>query len=138
MDEPTYQFLISPLLTYARAAGREPLIEGRKIRTGEICCSCRDPLPQPHSPGRKRCASCVGTHRIYMVFFRRSRWHCRFVTEEQKVRLPKWLIFSDASDIYETASRGGGLTSEAARKALDLAIEVGKGGIWLNLNDSAI
>jgi len=63
-----------------------------------------------------------------------SGWLCRFTAEGRKP-LPKRLIFSTTAQIYETARRARGLISSWAREDLNLAIELGRGGIWLMLTD---
>jgi len=45
------------------------------------------------------------------------------------------VIFRNTADIYETARRARGLISSWAREDLNLAIELGGGGIWLMLTD---
>ena len=106
----------------------------KKTRAGEICGSCRRPLPQPHTPGCKRCESCAGSHHVRMTFRRWGEWHCRFYTERWRP-LPKRLIFRDAASIVETAKRGNGLIDGATREALDRSIKIGRGGLMLRLND---
>ncbi len=127
MDKRAFQFFMS------RVPGPNPLIASRQIRAGKICCSCQAPLPQPHVPGRKQCEQCVGKHLVYMEFFRSFGWHCRFW--EGRRRLPKRLIFRDSAYIRETAERGNAWNDKATREALDTAILIGKGGIWLRLTD---
>ena len=41
----------------------------------------------------------------------------------------------DAAKIYEIARRAGNLSSLEDRHALDHAIEIGRGGTWLELNE---
>lgn len=109
-------------------------IARKKIRAGEICVSCRKPLPEPHTPKSKPCENCAGKHHVRMTFRRLGEWHCRFYTERWQL-LPKRLIFRDAANIIETARRGNGLIDGATREAIDRSIKIGRGGLMLRLND---
>ena len=127
MDERVFRFFMS------QALRPDPFIVGRNIQDGRICSSCRVPLPQPHAPGAKQCEQCVGKHLVYLEFSRCFGWHCRFW--EGRRRLPKRLTFRDPARIRETALRGNARSDKAARDALDLAIEIGRGGVRLRLTD---
>ena len=128
MDERVFRFFMS------QAQRPDPFIVGRNIQAGRICSSCRTPLPQPHKPGSKQCEQCVGKYLVYLEFFRCFEWHCRF-WEAGRRRLPRRLTFRDSAKIYEMALRGNARSDKAAREALDLAIEIGRGGVWLRLTD---
>lgn len=128
MDEGLFRFFMS------QALKPDPLIASRQILAGKICGSCRAPLPQSQAPATKQCEQCVGKHHVYMEFFRCFGWHCRFYVAGQR-RLPTRLTFRDATRIREKAERGNARSDKAAREALDLAIEIGSGGIWLRLTD---
>ena len=128
MDERVFRFFMS------QALRPDPFIVGRNIQAGRICSSCRTPLPQPHKPGSKQCEQCVGKYLVYLEFFRCFEWHCRF-WEAGRRRLPRRLTFRDSAKIYEMALRGNARSDKAAREALDLAIEIGRGGVWLRLTD---
>lgn len=117
----------------AHARLRDPLAR-KRMRAGEICSSCRRPLPLPHTTECKRCALCAGSHHVRMTFFYLGGWHCRFYTERWRP-LPKRLIFRDAASVIETARRGNGLIDSATREALERSIKIGRGGIMLRLND---
>jgi hypothetical protein len=135
MNEKAYRIFINEMLLYTRATGPEPIISGRKMRAGAICCSCKAPLPEPHTPGRKRCANCVGKRLVYMSFRRCFGWHCRFTEKGQREPLPRRISLSNSQGIVEIARRGNGLTNDEDRRWLNCAIEVGRGGIWLRLSE---
>ena len=128
IEERVFRFFMS------QVPGPDPFVVGRNIQAGRICSSCRTPLPQPHKPGSKQCEQCVGKHLVYMEFFRCFEWHCSF-HEAGRRRLPTRLTFRDSAKIYEMALRGNARSDKAAREALDLAIEIGRGGVWLRLTD---
>jgi LSD1 subclass zinc finger protein len=133
MDEIEIQLLVLEE-SACRHARRWDAVAGRKMRSGEICSSCRRPLPQPHTPERKRCDSCAGKHHVRMTFFCHRGWHCHFFTERWQ-QLPKRFLFQEAASVRETARRGDGLVDDEVRRALDLSLKIGKGGVMLRLTD---
>ncbi len=137
MNERAYRLFINEILAYTRSAGPQRWAVGRKIHAGKICSCCETPLPKPHTPSPKRCANCAGKHRVYMSFFRGRGWHCRFTAEGRRA-LPKRLTFRDSAKIYEVARRGNGLLDDESQKALDQAVELGRGGMWLRLTNDQL
>ena len=133
MNEVELQMLIMEHNACAHARLWDPIAR-RKMRSGQICSSCRRPLPQPHTPECKRCAHCAGSHHVRMTFFHSRVWHCRFYSERWQP-LPKRLTFRDAASIRETARRGGGLIDDEVDKALDRQFKLGRGGLMLRLSD---
>ena len=127
------QLLIAEQNAFNHAWKWDP-IAWKKIRSGQICSSCRRPLPKPHRPECKRCENCTGRHHVRMTFRRWDGWHCRFYTEHWRP-FPKRLIFRDATSIIETARRGNCLVDGATREALERSIKIGRGGIMLRLSD---
>ncbi len=69
-----------------------------------------------------------------MSFFRSFGWHCSF-HEMGRRKVLRRLTFRDSAKVYETTLRGNARSDKAAREALDLAIEIGRGGIWLRLTN---
>jgi hypothetical protein len=110
-------------------------VAAKKMRAGEICSSCRRPLPPPHTPECKRCALCAGSHHVRMTFFYLGGWHCQFYTERWRP-LPKRLKFRKAASVIETAVRGNGLIEDGARAALERSLKIGRGGLILRLSDT--
>jgi hypothetical protein len=49
--------------------------------------------------------------------------------------LPRRLTFAAASKIVELVERAGGFKDLVERRAIDHAIEMGRGGIYLSLTD---
>lgn len=96
---------------------------------------CGRPLPAPHSPGEKRCVTCGGKHRVYMSFFLRDGWFCQFLEADLKTPLPKKLSFKDEEKIIELAQRGGAFSNLESRQAIDHAIAIDRGGVWLELTE---
>lgn len=133
MDPVEFQMLRQEEFAYRETRNWDPVAR-RRMRSGEICSSCRRPLPQPHTPECKRCASCSGRHHVRMTFFLFHEWHCRFYTERWQP-LPKRLIFRNEASIKETARRGGGLIDDEVDKALDRQFKLGCGGLMLRLTD---
>jgi hypothetical protein len=59
-------------------------------------------------------------------------WFCQFLEADLKTSLPKKLTFAHADKIRELARRGEACDLES-KQALEHAIEVGRGGIYLRL-----
>ena len=133
MNERTLRLIFGRYMLAARAS-QLAAQAAPKIRAGAICYSCRAALPQPHSPGRKCCETCANRHHVRMTFHHSYGWHCRFFSKSWRA-FPKRFIFRDAALIRETAKRGNGLIDAAACEYLEMAIELGRGGIMLRLTD---
>jgi hypothetical protein len=69
-----------------------------------------------------------------MSFMLRDGWRCQFLEQDLKTALPKKLLFKSHEKIREIAERGGCDLSLETRQALDHGIEIGRGGIWLELS----
>jgi len=124
-----------------RQAPRKECPSITKMRAGQMCFICTQPLPAPHTAGLQRCELCSlpPTRRILMSFSYKDDkdgWHCQFLDWDGKSTLPKRLHFRDAQKVYETARRGHGLLSESYRLALDEAIKIGRGSIALHLTNA--
>ena len=70
-----------------------------------------------------------------MHFMQREKWACEFMEPDLKTHLPKRVSFADPGKIYEMAERAGGFNNLESKQALDHAIEIGRGGIWLDLSE---
>ena len=70
-----------------------------------------------------------------MYFAYREGWHCQFLEEDLKTPLPKKLTLKNHEKVREIARRGGAEMSLDSIHALDLGIEIGRGGTWLELTD---
>jgi len=92
-------------------------------------------MPAPHTHGEKRSSQCGGTRRVYMSFMLRSGWHCQFLEEDLKTALPKKLAFLSQDMIFQLARCGGASLNLEAEQAIQHGINIGRGGIWLNLTD---
>ena len=72
-------------------------------------------------------------HRVYMTFQCRYGWHCQFLKADLKTPLPRRLHFTSPDKIIELVQRGGGFTDQDSRIAINQGIEMGRGGVFLNL-----
>ena len=70
-----------------------------------------------------------------MFFHLRDGWHCQFLEQDLKTLLPRKLHFKSPEKIREIAERGGCNMNLESRQALDHAVAIGRGGIWLELSD---
>ena len=84
------------------------------------------PVPMPRQDDR---------HRVYMSFQCRYGWQCQFLEDDLKTPLPRKLHFASPDKVVELVERGGGLSNLESRQALDQAIEIGRGGVFLNLTE---
>jgi hypothetical protein len=73
------------------------------------------------------------SHQVYMYFFKRGGWQVQFLEADLKTPLPRKLTFADPDKIRELARRGEASGTSEARQMLELAIEQGRGGIYLRL-----
>ena len=73
------------------------------------------------------------SHQVYCYFFSRDGWQVQFLEPDLKTPLPRKLTFADADKIRELARRGEAMQTSEARQMLELAIEKGRGGIYLRL-----
>jgi hypothetical protein len=70
-----------------------------------------------------------------MSFMLRDGWHCQFLEQDLKTPLPKRLRFNNKEKLREIAERGGCNMNLEARQSLDHGIEIGRGGIWLEISE---
>jgi len=96
-------------------------------------------LPAPHQAGEQLCSRCAAqkkpAHRVYMYFQTQSGWHCQFLEEDLKTPLPRKLNLLRQEKLFEIAEHGGYELNLEGRQALQHAIEMGRGGIWLELTE---
>lgn len=69
-----------------------------------------------------------------MSFQTQSGWLCQFLEEDLKTPIPLHLNVRQEK-LFEIAERGGYRLNLEGRQALQRAIEVGRGGIWLELTE---
>jgi len=74
-------------------------------------------------------------HRVYLSFQLRGGWRCQFLEKDLRTSLPLVLNFATPDKVIVLVEHGGGLFDLASRQALDIAIETGRGGVFLNLSD---
>ncbi len=134
MNQKALRFFMNRDARYARSLSNQPAVAARKMRAGKICSSCKLALPEPHTPGLKRCESCASKHLVFMYFRKSGGWHCSF-TNEAREKLPRECTFKSSSTVVELARRGNGLVDAWDREGFELDLEIGKGGIWLRLTD---
>lgn len=72
-------------------------------------------------------------HRVYMFFMDRRGWQCQFLETDLKTPLPRKLTFASPDKIIELVERGNGLPNLESRQALGQALELGRGGVFLEL-----
>jgi hypothetical protein len=70
-----------------------------------------------------------------MHFQTQSGWYCQFLEEDLKTPLPRRLHLTSRQKLLEIAEKGGYVLNLEGRQALQQAIEVGRGGIWLTLTE---
>jgi hypothetical protein len=70
-----------------------------------------------------------------MHFQSSTGWYCQFLEEDLKTPLARRLHLTSQQKLLEIAERGGYVLNLEGRQALQQAIEVGRGGIWLTLTE---
>jgi hypothetical protein len=65
----------------------------------------------------------------------RDGWFCQFLEEDLKTPVGKRLHFTSDAKVRDIAERGGCNMNLEARQGLDHGIEIGRGGIWLELTE---
>ena len=85
--------------------------------------------------GERLCPKCSlpGMHRVYMYYMLRSTWVCQFLEEDLKTPLAHCLHFKDAEKIRAIVDKVGNFANLGDRQALDYGLNVGRGGVWLQL-----
>ena len=68
-----------------------------------------------------------------MHFMLREGWFCQFIEEDLKTPLPKKMTLKDPGKLFEIAERGGYKLTLENRHAIENAIAMGRGSIWLDL-----
>ena len=105
---------------------------------GKICAACGNRLPDPPpTPGERLCNRCRSPqiHRVYMYYMHREGWTCQFLEEDLKTPLPKRLHFRDPEKIRNIVEKVGNFADLQDRQALDYGLEIGRGGVWLQLTE---
>jgi hypothetical protein len=70
-----------------------------------------------------------------MSFQLRDGWQCQFLEQDLKTPLPRKLRFKSHEKVREIAERGVCNLNLEARQSLDHGIEIGRGGVWLELSE---
>ncbi len=111
----------------------------RQRLSGKICALCRVSLAPPHKPGEQVCPSCQAqrqpNRKVYLGFQRREHWDVWFMQPDLKTSLPTRLTFEREDKIRRLAERGGAFVNLEAKSMLDHGLEIGRGGVWLNLTE---
>jgi hypothetical protein len=75
-------------------------------------------------------------NRVYMSFMRsRGCWYCQFLEPDLITSLPRTLNFATSDKVIELIERGGGFIDSESRNMVAHAIDMGRGGVYLNLTD---
>ena len=109
----------------------------RQREAGKICALCHTPLDaSPWQQGERLCNKCGPQHRILMNFMDTVQG-CRisFLEADCRTSLPYKLTFADSEKIREMSRRFGSRIAEDVQ-ALEYALSIGRGGVWLTLGDS--
>ena len=121
--------------------GGERASTTRMRQSGRICCSCRVPLASPPANSRERfCDRCEAArrprHKVYLHFMANGAgWYCQFLEADLKTPLRRTLTFFDEEKIWELAKRGGAKMMLEDKHALEVALRMGRGSIWLFLTE---
>jgi hypothetical protein len=75
------------------------------------------------------------SHKVYLYFQCRNGWNCQFLEQDLQTPLPRRLHFSTPDKVIEVIQRVGGLIDSESKTMVNLAIENGRGGVFLKLTD---
>jgi hypothetical protein len=71
-----------------------------------------------------------------MYYMLRENWMCQFLEEDLKTPLPRRLYFKDPEKIRGIVEKVGNFADLAQRQALDYGLQMGRGGVWLQLTEA--
>jgi hypothetical protein len=80
-------------------------------------------------------SSPTASHRVYMSYMQNRGWYCQFLEEDLKTSLPRKFTFATSDKVIELVERSGGIKNTEARQALEYGINIGRGGVFLNLTE---
>ena len=60
-------------------------------------------------------------------------WSVAFLEADCRTSLRRKLVFATEDKIFDLAKRGGAELTSEARSMLEHGINIGRGGVWLNL-----
>ena len=70
-----------------------------------------------------------------MSFMHREGWHCQFLEEDLKTSLPRKVTSRYSGKADRNGEAWGSKLNLETRQALDHGIEIGRGGVWLELTE---
>ena len=70
-----------------------------------------------------------------MSYMQRRGWYCQFLEEDLKTSLPRKFTLATSDKVMELVERAGGVKNTEARQALEYGINIGRGGVFLNLTE---
>ena len=70
-----------------------------------------------------------------MYYMLRENWMCQFLEQDLKTPLPRRLYFNDPEKIRRIVEKVGNFADLQDRQALDYGLQMGRGGVWLQLTE---
>ena len=70
-----------------------------------------------------------------MYYMYRTNWMCQFLEEDLKTPLPRRFYFQSPQKIRAIVEKVGNFADLQDRQALDYGLEMGRGGVWLQLTE---
>jgi hypothetical protein len=70
-----------------------------------------------------------------MYYMLRENWMCQFLEEDLKTPLPRRLHFKSPDKIRAIVDKVGNFADLQDRQALDYGLEIGRGGVWLQVSE---
>lgn len=108
----------------------------RQQERGQRCCVCKAFLGGAAwaNEGPKACEKCQPTTvRVYVTFFYRGGWVCSFVEADCRTPVGRIRTFGSTEKLLELIARTPTKLMQEDKQALEHAIEIGRGGMWLDL-----
>jgi hypothetical protein len=92
-------------------------------------------LPEPPTGRETYCQRCAPKRRVYVRFKLTNSWCCQFLEPDVKTSAGRHLTFASAAKVRELYDRSGCDKKLEDRQALEHAIEIGNGAMWIEITE---
>jgi hypothetical protein len=122
------------IFAYSSPMGGERVSTTRQRLAGKICAICSNTIDLGMWPGgERRCDKCAGIRKVYMTYFHRDGWSVQFLEPDLKTPVGRIRQLGSLDKVKELIARTPTRLDLAADQAIEHAITVGRGGMYLDL-----